>query len=158
ANRLGDVSTFTAEDLRLFATVANHAGTALENGQLERSLAKLSVLQDELKHQAFHDGLTQLANRGLFGESVNARLASTPPGTRAAVMFVDLDELKFANDMYGQRAGDAMLVEVATRLQACTRAQDLTARLGGDEFAILVDDQPDLANAERVPGRTRGVP
>ena len=80
ANRLGDVSTFTAEDLRLFATVANHAGTALENGQLERSLAKLSVLQDELKHQAFHDGLTQLANRGLFGESVNARLAATPPG------------------------------------------------------------------------------
>ncbi|HTI28954.1 MAG TPA: EAL domain-containing protein, partial [Methylomirabilota bacterium] len=153
ANRLGDVSTFTAEDLRLFATVANHAGTALENGQLERSLAKLSVLQDELKHQAFHDGLTQLANRGLFGESVNARLASTPRGKRAAVMFVDLDDFKFVNDMYGHPAGDAMLVEVAARLQACTRAQDLTARLGGDEFAILVDDEPDLVNAERVAGR-----
>jgi len=153
ANRLGDVSTFTAEDLRLFATVANHAGTALENGQLERSLAKLSTLQDELKHQAFHDGLTQLANRGLFGESVNARLAATPRGKRSVVMFVDLDDFKFVNDMYGHPAGDAMLVEVATRLQACTRAADLTARLGGDEFAILLDDSPDLANAERVAGR-----
>ena len=153
ANRLGDVSTFTAEDLRLFATVANHAGTALENGQLERSLAKLSVLQDELKHQAFHDGLTQLANRGLFGESVNARLADTPPDRRAVVMFVDLDDFKFVNDMYGHPAGDAMLVEVAARLQACTRDTDLTARLGGDEFAILVDDTPDLPNAERVASR-----
>jgi diguanylate cyclase (GGDEF)-like protein len=153
ANRLGDVSTFTAEDLRLFATVANHAGTALENGQLERSLAKLSVLQDELKHQAFHDGLTQLANRGLFGESVNARLAVTPRGKRSVVMFVDLDDFKFVNDMYGHPAGDAMLVEVAARLQACTRTSDLTARLGGDEFAILVDDDPSLANAERVAGR-----
>jgi len=153
SNRLGDVSTFTAEDLRLFATVANHAGTALENGQLERSLAKLSVLQDELKHQAFHDGLTQLANRGLFSESVNARLAATPRGKRSVVMFVDLDDFKFVNDMYGHPAGDAMLVEVATRLQACTRTSDLTARLGGDEFAILVDDGPDLANAERVAGR-----
>jgi diguanylate cyclase (GGDEF)-like protein len=153
ANRLGDVSTFTAEDLRLFATVANHAGTALENGQLERSLAKLSVLQDELKHQAFHDGLTQLANRGLFGESVNARLAATPSGKRSVVMFVDLDDFKFVNDMYGHPAGDAMLVEVATRLQACTRASDLTARLGGDEFAILLDDGPDLSNASRVAAR-----
>jgi len=153
ANRLGDVSTFTAEDLRLFATVANHAGTALENGQLERSLAKLSVLQDELKHQAFHDGLTQLANRALFGESVNARLAATPGGKRSVVMFVDLDDFKFVNDMYGHPAGDAMLVEVATRLQACTRASDLTARLGGDEFAILLDDGPDLSNASRVAAR-----
>jgi diguanylate cyclase (GGDEF)-like protein len=153
ANRLGDVSTFTAEDLRLFATVANHAGTALENGQLERSLAKLSTLQDELKHQAFHDGLTQLANRGLFGESVNARLAATPRGRRSVVMFVDLDDFKFVNDMYGHPAGDAMLVEVASRLQACTRSSDLTARLGGDEFAILLDDDPNLSNSERVAAR-----
>jgi diguanylate cyclase (GGDEF)-like protein len=153
ANRLGDVSTFTAEDLRLFATVANHAGTALENGQLERSLAKLSVLQDELKHQAFHDGLTQLANRALFGESVNARLAATPRGKRSVVMFVDLDDFKFVNDMYGHPAGDEMLVEVAARLQACTRTSDLTARLGGDEFSILLDDEPDLVNASRIAAR-----
>ena len=68
-------------------------------------------------------------------------------------MFVDLDDFKFVNDMYGHPAGDAMLVEVAARLQACTRTTDLTARLGGDEFAILVDDDPSLSNAERVAGR-----
>ncbi|MDH4335251.1 MAG: EAL domain-containing protein, partial [Chloroflexota bacterium] len=153
ANRLGDVSTFTAEDLRLFATVANHAGTALENGQLERSLAKLSDLQDELKHQAFHDGLTQLANRSLFSENVNARLAATPRGGRSVVMFIDLDDFKFINDLYGHAAGDAMLIEVAARLNACTRGTDLTARLGGDEFAILMDDAPDLVVATRVAGR-----
>jgi len=68
-------------------------------------------------------------------------------------MFVDLDDFKFVNDMYGHPAGDAMLVEVAARLQACTRATDLTARLGGDEFAILVDDDPNLSNSERVAAR-----
>jgi diguanylate cyclase (GGDEF)-like protein len=152
-NRLGDVTTFTAEDLRLYATVASHVGTALENGQLERSLTKLSVLQDELKHQAFHDGLTQLANRSLFRENVDARLAATVHGDRSVVMFVDLDDFKFVNDTYGHEAGDAMLVEVARRLNLCTRGSDLTARLGGDEFAILVDDGADLSNAERVAQR-----
>ncbi|MGH2463605.1 MAG: putative bifunctional diguanylate cyclase/phosphodiesterase [Candidatus Limnocylindria bacterium] len=152
-NRLGDVTTFTSEDLRLYATVASHAGTALENGQLERSLTKLSVLQDELKHQAFHDGLTKLANRSLFRENVDARLAATTHGRRSVVMFVDLDDFKFVNDTFGHEAGDAMLVEVARRLNLCTRASDLTARLGGDEFAILVDDSVDLANAERVAER-----
>ena len=152
-NRLGDVTTFTAEDLRLYATVASHVGTALENGQLERSLTKLSVLQDELKHQAFHDGLTQLANRSLFRENVDARLAATVHDDRSVVMFVDLDDFKFVNDTYGHEAGDAMLVEVARRLNLCTRGSDLTARLGGDEFAILVDDGADLSNAERVAQR-----
>jgi len=152
-NRLGDVTTFTAEDLRLYATVASHVGTALENGQLERSLTKLSVLQDELKHQAYHDGLTQLANRSLFRENVDARLAATVHGDRSVVMFVDLDDFKFVNDTYGHEAGDAMLVEVARRLNLCTRGSDLTARLGGDEFAILVDDGADLSNAERVAQR-----
>jgi len=152
-NRLGDVTTFTAEDLRLYATVASHAGTALENGQLERSLTKLSVLQDELKHQAFHDGLTQLANRSLFRENVDARLAATIRRRRSVVMFVDLDDFKFVNDTYGHEVGDAMLIEVARRLNLCTRGSDLTARLGGDEFAILVDDDPDLSNAERIAQR-----
>ena len=152
-NRLGDVTTFTAEDLRLYATVASHAGTALENGQLERSLTKLSVLQDELKHQAFHDGLTQLANRSLFRENVDARLAATIHSGRSVVMFVDLDDFKFVNDTYGHEAGDAMLIEVARRLNLCTRGSDLTARLGGDEFAILVDDGAALSNAERVAQR-----
>jgi diguanylate cyclase (GGDEF)-like protein len=152
-NRLGDVTTFTAEDLRLYATVASHAGTALENGQLERSLTKLSVLQDELKHQAFHDGLTQLANRSLFRENVDARLAATTRRRRSVVMFVDLDDFKFVNDTYGHEVGDAMLVEVARRLNLCTREFDLTARLGGDEFAILVDDHADLSNAEQIAQR-----
>ena len=153
ANRLGDVSTFTAEDLRLFGTVANQAGTALENGQLERSLAKLSVLRDELKHQAFHDGLTQLANRTLFAESVNDRLGAMRSHDQAVVMFVDLDDFKDVNDMYGHATGDAMLIEVAARLSSCTRTSDLTARLGGDEFAVLMVDGSDLANAERIAGR-----
>lgn len=153
ANRLGDVSTFTAQDLRLFATVANQAGTALENGQLERSLAKLSTLRDELKHQAFHDGLTQLANRGLFAENVSERLAVAQGAGRIVVLFVDLDDFKFVNDMHGHATGDSLLVEVAARLRACTRGSDVTARLGGDEFAILMEDDADLAGAERVARR-----
>ena len=68
-------------------------------------------------------------------------------------MFVDLDDFKFVNDTYGHEVGDAMLVEVARRLNLCTRDADLTARLGGDEFAILVDDHADLSDAEHIAQR-----
>jgi diguanylate cyclase (GGDEF)-like protein len=152
ANRLGDVSSFTVDDLQLFETVANHAAMALENGQLERSLAQLSSLKEELRHQAFHDPLTGLANRALFTDHVERHLRDTT-GEMPVVLFVDVDDFKLVNDSFGHATGDALLVKIAERLRGCVRADDVAARLGGDEFGILLLDDPQLSRAERIAQR-----
>ena len=70
ANRLTEGTKFEDDDLRLLETLANQAAVALENGQLEQSLAELGRLKDELRHQAYHDPLTDLPNRSMFAEQV----------------------------------------------------------------------------------------
>jgi diguanylate cyclase (GGDEF)-like protein/PAS domain S-box-containing protein len=105
-------------------------------------------LQLELEHQAFHDALTGLPNRSLFGdrlEHAHQRL-SRGPGCYAVLM-LDLDNFKTVNDGLGHAAGDALLVEVSRRLATWVRAGDTAARLGGDEFAILLEDLADPAGA-----------
>ena len=154
ANRLSDISTFDADELKLFETLASHTAVALENGQLEQSLAQLSELKEELHHQAFHDSLTGLANRTLFQERVAARLAkSEPPGSVPVVLFLDLDDFKLVNDTMGHAAGDALLRAVGERIRMGLRADDVAARLGGDEFAILVSDLPDLSISTHIANR-----
>ena len=151
---LNDLSTFEAEDLKLFETLANHTAIALENGQLEQSLEQLGRLKEELHHQASHDPLTGLANRSLFTQVVASRLESRDAaGTVPIVLFVDLDDFKLVNDSLGHAAGDALLTSVGDRLHSVLRASDMAARLGGDEFAILLRDSPDMKNAMRIANR-----
>lgn len=150
ANRLTEGTSFTDDDLRLLETLANQASAALENGQLEQSLAELSRLKEQLRHQAYHDPLTGLGNRSLFAEQVNARIARPGPGLLPVVLFIDLDDFKVVNDSLGHVAGDRLLVAVADRVRTCVRAGDMAARLGGDEFAILLDDVPDLSRTLTV--------
>jgi diguanylate cyclase (GGDEF)-like protein len=151
---LNDLSTFEAEDLKLFETLANHTAIALENGQLEQSLEQLGRLKEELHHQASHDPLTGLANRSLFTQVVASRLESRDSGgTVPIVLFVDLDDFKLVNDSLGHAAGDALLMSVGDRLHSVLRASDMAARLGGDEFAILLRDSPDMKNAMRIANR-----
>ena len=120
---LSDISTFEAEDLKLFETLANHTAIALENGRLEQSLEQLGRLKEELHHQASHDPLTGLANRSLFTQVVASRLESRDPGgTVPVVLFVDLDDFKLVNDSLGHAAGDALLVAVGDRLHSVLRA------------------------------------
>ncbi|WP_249998298.1 GGDEF domain-containing protein [Actinoplanes sp. M2I2] len=107
---------------------------------LRASLAERDALAARLRHHAFHDGLTGLANRTLYAERLDAAL--TTPGPVAA-MLIDLDDFKQVNDRWGHAAGDTLLREVARRLQTCVRATDTVARLGGDEFAILLRPEPD---------------
>ena len=154
ANRLSDISTFDASDLRLFETLANHIAVSLENGQLEQSLSRLVELKEELHHQANHDSLTGLANRALFGQAVGERLATTDQGGRMlVVLFLDLDDFKLVNDTMGHPVGDALLRAVGQRITASLRPNDVAARLGGDEFAIVLWDREDLAGARRAADR-----
>ena len=98
-------------------------------------------LEQELTHQAFHDGLTGLANRALFRDRLDQSLArSSRTGDLLAVLFVDLDGFKQINDTLGHDAGDQLLQEVATRFNTAIRGSDTLARLGGDEFALLLEE------------------
>jgi diguanylate cyclase (GGDEF)-like protein len=153
ADRFGDNEEFDRDELRLLETVANQAATALENGQLEQSLAELSRLKEELRHQAFHDPLTGLANRTLFVQMVDACIAEEATDSVPVILFLDLDDFKIVNDTVGHGVGDVLLQGVAQRLVGCIRATDVAARLGGDEFAVLVHDGRDLAQANRIAER-----
>jgi diguanylate cyclase (GGDEF)-like protein/PAS domain S-box-containing protein len=105
-----------------------------------RDVSERKAFENQLAHQAFHDGVTGLANRALFADRVGHALRSTVrAGSLVAVLFIDLDDFKTINDSLGHQAGDAVLVEVARRLEGASRPADTVARLGGDEFAILLD-------------------
>ncbi|MGV3708104.1 MAG: putative bifunctional diguanylate cyclase/phosphodiesterase [Gemmatimonas sp.] len=120
-----------------------------------RDMTERRVIEEQYMHQAFHDPLTDLANRTLFLYQVGHALAR---GVRqlhpVTVLFLDLDNFKTVNDSLGHAAGDRLLVDAARRLAACVRDSDLIARLGGDEFAVLVEDaaseQEVLAMADRI--------
>lgn len=102
------------------------------------------ALQDELKHRAWHDSLTGLANRGLLRGRVDGSVPAVhPDGDPTSVLFIDLDDFKTVNDGLGHDAGDQLLVQVSDRLLRCVGPSDLVARLGGDEFAVLVAASPD---------------
>jgi diguanylate cyclase (GGDEF)-like protein/PAS domain S-box-containing protein len=105
-----------------------------------RDISERKALQDAMQHQAFHDSLTGLANRALFADRVKHALAGCQRGDRRiAVLFLDLDGFKSANDSLGHSAGDQLLMETAYRLRGCVRPGDTVARLGGDEFAVLFE-------------------
>lgn len=95
--------------------------------------------QMEIEHLAFHDFLTQLPNRRLFIDRLEYTLTiMTRSRSCAAVLFMDLDNFKPLNDLYGHAIGDLILQETATRLQEGLRDSDVVSRFGGDEFVILL--------------------
>ena len=105
-----------------------------------RDISERLRLEEELTHQAFHDVLTGLPNRALFGDRLEQALArARRPGAAVAVMLLDLDGFKQVNDSLGHKAGDELLQTVAGRFAAVIRPSDTLARLGGDEFAILLE-------------------
>jgi diguanylate cyclase (GGDEF)-like protein/PAS domain S-box-containing protein len=120
-----------------------------------RDVSERKAFEEQLSHQAFHDPVTGLANRALFGERVRHAVSrARREDAGLAVLFMDLDDFKTVNDSLGHAAGDAVLLEVAKRLDACVRASDTAARFGGDEFAVLLEDvngaQDAADTAERI--------
>jgi diguanylate cyclase (GGDEF)-like protein/PAS domain S-box-containing protein len=117
-------------------------------------------LEAQLLHDAFHDPLTGLANRALFREHLDRALdRSRRRRAGVAVLFLDVDDFKVVNDSLGHAAGDRLLVEVAERLTATIRPDDIAARQGGDEFTILVErvsgEEEAVALAERLAAAIR---
>jgi len=90
--------------------------------------------------RATRDSLTGLLNRASLTDSLATSFRPSADGRilQEGVLFIDVDDFKEVNDSMGHHGGDALLVQLATRLNECARPQDLVARLGGDEFAIVV--------------------
>ena len=93
--------------------------------------------EEQIRHLAHYDALTDLPNRALFHERLRQELAQIAPGEQMAVLYIDIDEFKSVNDSLGHMIGDELLKSVAKRLGQCVGGTDFVARLGGDEFAIV---------------------
>lgn len=112
-------------------------------------------MEEQLLHDAFHDGLTGLANRTLFMDhlSLTIERSRRKNDTTFAVLFLDLDRFKLINDSLGHTEGDKLLKQIAVRLKSFLRPGDLVARLGGDEFTVLLSELADESDALRTAER-----
>ncbi|WP_198341802.1 putative bifunctional diguanylate cyclase/phosphodiesterase [Oceanisphaera avium] len=125
--------------LRLAVTVVrDEKGQVVNHVTILSDITHLKQHENNLKHQAFHDSLTGIPNRLLFGELLERAITTNQRNqSQLAVCYLDLDGFKLVNDSFGHAAGDNLLIEVSQRLAAITRGCDAVARLGGDEFVLL---------------------
>ncbi len=182
-----DEVSYSLDDQRLLAFAANNIGNGLArqrsqarlrqahaelelrvqertrelaqlNEQLIGQIAERIRAEQRLTHQALHDALTGLPNRAHLLERLDDAISRAAEGDAPfAVLFLDLDRFKLVNDSVGHVAGDQMLVEVAQRIVATVRAEDVVARLGGDEFAILMDCPKGVEAASELARRLNHV-
>jgi diguanylate cyclase (GGDEF)-like protein len=124
------------EELSVLRAVANTLATAL---------ARLRT-EERMRYDALHDALTGLANRILLSDRLEHALArAAREASQTGVLFVDLDNFKEVNDVYGHAAGDAALAELGRRLRSALRPADTVARIGGDEFVAVCEDVDEAA-------------
>jgi diguanylate cyclase (GGDEF)-like protein/PAS domain S-box-containing protein len=118
-----------------------HSGTRSSAGAIVlsgRDVTQQEHMERELRHQATHDLLTGLPNRGYLTRRAEEALAAAHPDRPVAMLLLDLDGFKAVNDSLGHAAGDQLLAAVGPRLSDVLRPGDTIARLGGDEFAVLL--------------------
>jgi len=129
-------------------SVVNHVGIMRDISHIKRS-------QEQLEYLANYDALTGLGNRNLFMSQLKVGLdRAARHHRRLALIFIDLDNFKTINDTLGHDVGDLLLAEVARRLKASVRSEDVVCRLGGDEFTVYVEDFADpeglVSTAQRL--------
>jgi len=154
---------WTDNELSLVKEIADQCAIAIHQSELyqnaQSELMERKRMEEQLRHDAFHDVLTGLPNRALFLDRLShalqllqrrSHLNSEGLTDKFAVLFLDLDRFKVINDSLGHLAGDQLLKVVANRLIDCLRGGDTVARLGGDEFVMLLEDIQELDNVIEV--------
>ncbi len=138
--------------------VCDEAGAVTHYVATHTDITLRKAAEDEVKHLAFFDPLTNLPNRRLLTDRLNQAVthAKRDQG-HMALIFVDLDRFKPVNDRYGHAAGDQLLQAVAHRLRACVRESDTVARVGGDEFVVLLDSIGQTNDAMQVAEKIHAV-
>ncbi|MDD8059916.1 MULTISPECIES: sensor domain-containing diguanylate cyclase [Shewanella] len=167
---LDDEHIYQLKDLELLTFVSQHIANAIErkqaveslknshelledkviertralaelNNNLQQEINQRRKIEDQLVHDAQHDGLTGLPNRSYLMERLSHALKHLRRHglDQFALLFIDLDRFKLINDSFGHLEGDRFLIETAQRIKSCVRDNDTLARMGGDEFVILLD-------------------
>lgn len=126
--------TFTDGERELLSEAGRLAGLALTHADM----------LEDLRQRAYHDPLTGLGNRDLLDDRLQREMARVRRrGGAVGLILLDLDDFKLINDSLGHAAGDRVLIDVAERLRATTRDEDIICRLGGDEFVLMFQvEQP----------------
>lgn len=129
--------------------VCDADGNPLRVDGITTDITERQRIQEQLRFDALHDGLTGLANRNLLLDRLEQTIkrSQRQDSKPFAVLFLDLDSFKVINDSLGHQIGDRLLMAVAHRLEKCQRSEDTVARLGGDEFVILLEEIEDLDDA-----------
>lgn len=121
---------------------------------LRDEITRYQSLVKDLEHQATHDCLTGLPNRALLLDRIEHVLALTARTKKlVALLYVDLDDFKEVNDIYGHHIGDRLLQMVGALLRRCVRQGDTVTRLGGDEFVILLEGLQSAQEAAQLSQR-----
>ncbi len=125
------------------------------NGDLEEEISDRKKIEEQLRHSALHDALTNFPNRTfLMGRIETAlRRLQREKNYLFAVLFIDLDRFKVINDSLGHQVGDQLLVAITHKFASIVRVSDTVARLGGDEFVILLDPIKNISDAIRIAKR-----
>lgn len=165
---LNEIAT-VAHDVRLHRRFDKRV-QSLGIAELDRLGGDINALLDELQgwqghmeseramlaHRASHDTLTAMPNRDAFDEQLALRIqAAEEHGGRFALLFIDADNFKAANDNFGHAAGDAVLVALSARIKETLRKGDFAARFGGDEFIVIIDPLDGDTRVDDLAGRIR---
>lgn len=137
------------------APIINDDGVVTGTLGMFMDISERKRAEDQLLHDAFHDGLTGLANRALFMDHLRMTIerCKSRHSNSYAVLFLDYDRFKVVNDSLGHAEGDELLKQIARRLELWVRTGDLIARLGGDEFVILLTEMVEANDAIQVAQR-----
>ncbi len=121
--------------------VRDDAGNTIQYVAAFHDISARKRAEDEMHSLAFYDALTGLPNRRFFHERLDLAVSVSARNKKyGALLYLDMDKFKTLNDTQGHEAGDALLVEVATRMKLSVREVDTLARFGGDEFVVLIEE------------------